>query len=107
MTSARRRELITMIKEELEGTKYHADHSTTQLRHNIKKSIGNAKIDALTTWLGMLRNVKGETFYKKKIEGIRATCAQPITNFFVGWIARRWKTFLFYFIFYFMVICLL
>ena len=89
MTSARRRELITMIKEELERTKYHADHSTTQLRHNIKKSIGNAKIDALATWLGMLRNVKGETFYKKKIEGIRATRAQPITNFFVGWIARR------------------
>ena len=80
--SARRRELIDQIKTELTRTANHADHTTRQLRKNIEKSMGNAKTDALEVWLDMLRNVKGETFFRKKIDNIRRTGAQPITNFF-------------------------
>ena len=80
--SARRKELIDQIRIELTRTENHADHTTRQLRKNIEKSMGNAKTDALVVWLDMLRNVKGETFFRKKIDSIRKTRAQPITNFF-------------------------
>ena len=81
-TSTLRKELITLIKIELERTKAHAEHSTKQLRKNVQKSIGNAQIAALEIWLSMLRNVKGEIFQRKTYEGIRQTRAQPITKFF-------------------------
>ena len=88
--SARRRELIGLIKEEFQRTEYQAEHSTRQLRTNIQKSIGNAKTEALSSWLEMLRNVKGETFYRKKFESIRTPRVQPITKFSEGWSARKW-----------------
>ena len=81
-SSARRKELIILIKAELERTQAHAEHSTKQLRKNVQKSLGNAQIAALEIWLNMLRNVKGEIFQRKTYEGIRQTRAQPITNFF-------------------------
>ena len=80
--SARRKELLGLIRNEIERTESHADHTTRQLRKNVEKSMGNAKTDALVIWLDMLRNVKGETFSRKKIDSIRKTRAQPITNFF-------------------------
>ena len=70
-----------MIQTELTRTKSHADHSTRQLRKNVQKSIGNARVEALEIWLNMLRNVKGETFLRKTHDTIRATRAQPITIF--------------------------
>ena len=80
--SARRKELGDLIQTELTRTKSHADHSTRQLRKNVQKSIGNARVEALEIWLNMLRNVKGETFLRKSHDTIRATRAQPITIFF-------------------------
>ena len=80
--SARRKELLELVKKELDRTENHADHTTRQPRKNVMKSIGNAKTDALVIWLDMLRNVKGETFFRKKIDNIRKTRAQPITIFF-------------------------
>ena len=80
--SVRRKELLGLIRNEIERSESHADHTTRQLRKNVKKSTGNAKTDALVIWLDMLRNVKGETFFRKKIDSIRKTRAQPILNFF-------------------------
>ena len=60
----------------------HAEHSTRQLRQNVRKSIGNARVAALEIWLDMLRNVKGEIYLRKSFEGISTSRAQPITNFF-------------------------
>ena len=81
-TSARRRELIALLRDELDRTASHAEYTTKQLRSNVQKSIGNAKVAALEIWLEMLRNVKGEIFNKKQNENIRTTRAQPITIFF-------------------------
>ena len=78
--SARRKELIKQIEEELVGTSVHAEFTTNQLRMNARKSMGNALVPALEVWLRMLRNVKGEVFQKKQYENIRTTRAQPITN---------------------------
>ena len=75
--SARRKELLGLIRNEIERTESHADHTTRQLRKNVKKSMGNTNTDALVIWLD-----KGETFFRKKIDSIRKTRAQPITNFF-------------------------
>ena len=80
--SARRKESIEKIRKELTRTEYHADHTKRQLRKNLEKSMGNAQTDALVIWLDMLRNVKGEIFFRKKIDSIQQTRAQPITNFF-------------------------
>ena len=88
-TLARRRELITLIWDELERTVSHAEYTTKQLRSNVQKSIGNTKVAALEIWLEMLRNAKSEIFNKKQNENIRTTRAQPITIFFEGWRARR------------------
>ena len=81
-SSARRAEIIKLINKELERTKMHAEHSTRQLRQNVRKSIGNARVAALEIWLDMLRNVKGEIYLRKSFEGISTSRAQPITNFF-------------------------
>ena len=81
-TSARRRELIALIRDELERTVPHAEYTTKKLRSNVQKSIGNAKVAALEIWLEILRNVKGKIFDKKQNENIRTTRAQPITNYF-------------------------
>ena len=62
--------LIRRIKGELERTQSHMDHTTRQLRHNIKKSMCNSRIAALVIWLDMLRNVKGETFQRKVSENM-------------------------------------
>ena len=82
--SARRQELITLIKNELDRTKNHAEHTTKQLRHNEQKSLGNAQVAALEIWLDMLRNVKGELFHRKTFEGTGKKRAQPITIFLGG-----------------------
>ena len=82
LISARRKELLHLVQLELERTQYVADHSTIQLRKNVKKSSGNAKMSALEIWLTMLRNIKGETFLRKQKEKIQKTRAQPITIFF-------------------------
>ena len=37
--SARRKELLSLISKELDRTQAHMDHSTRQLRYNMKKSI--------------------------------------------------------------------
>ena len=79
----RRKELLLQIEEELVRTSAHAEYSTKQLRHNVRKSMGNALVPALEVWLRMLRNVKGEVLQKKQYENIGRTRAQPITNFFV------------------------
>ena len=59
--SARRKELIKQIEEEL---------MRTSLRQNNYKSIqgsmGNALVPILEVWLRILRNVKGEVFQKKQ-----------------------------------------
>ena len=86
--SVRRKELLLQIEEELVRTSAHAEYSTKQLRHNVRKSMGNALVPALEVWLRMLRNVKGEVLQKKQYENIGRTRAQPITNFF----ARRTGT---------------
>ena len=80
--SARRRELVSLIRDELERTASHAEYTTRQLRVNVQRSLGNAKVAELEIWLDMLRNVKGEIFNLKQNENIRRTRAQPITNFF-------------------------
>ena len=81
-TCARRKEPVSLIQTELKRTEHHAEHTTRQLRCNMLKSLGNARIAALEIWLDMLRNVKGEIFLKKHTEGIQKTRAQPITIFF-------------------------
>ena len=45
--SGRRKEVLTLVRKELERTEHHADHTTRQLWKNVLKSLGNAKTDAL------------------------------------------------------------
>ena len=75
---------VILIREELDRTESHAEYTTKQLRSNVMKSLGNAKVAAFEIWLEMLRNVKGEMFNKKQYENISSARAQPITNFFRG-----------------------
>ena len=80
--SAHRRELVALIRDELQRTASHAEYTTRQLRLNVQRSLGNAKVAELEIWLEMLRNVKGEILNTKQNENIRRTRAQPITIFF-------------------------
>ena len=53
-----RKEIIKTIQEHLRRTKYHPDHNVQQLRRNISRSIGNANITSLQTWLRMISDIK-------------------------------------------------
>ena len=66
--SVRRKELLQQIEKELVRTSAHAEYSTKQLRHNARRSMGNALVPALEVWLQMLRNVKCEVFKKRNMK---------------------------------------
>ena len=72
-----------MIQENLRRTKYNIDHDAQQLRRNISKSIGNANMTSLQTWLRMIRTAKKGKLQDKQQERIVALRAQPITRFLV------------------------
>ena len=78
-----RKELIKLIQENLRRTKYNTDHDVQQLRKNISKSIGNANVTSLQTWLRMIRTVKEGKLQDKQQERIAKLRTQPITRFLV------------------------
>ena len=79
--SKRRKELIKLIDEELERTRYFGDFEIRQLRRNMTKSKGNANTAVLETWLGMIRNMKESVVMLKRETRLTKTRMQSITRF--------------------------
>ena len=77
----RRRELLTLIDEELERTKMFGDFEIHQLRRNLLKSKNTATTAALEVWLDMTRKVKESTIMLKRETRLATTRMQSITRF--------------------------
>ena len=76
-----RRELTRLLQIELDRTAKFGEFETRQLRKNIKKTIGNAQTEALSTWLTMIREVKESNILLRRENRIRETRMQSITRF--------------------------
>ena len=76
-----RKEIVKMINEHLKRTKSNPDHNVQQLYRNIARSLRNANVMPLQTWLRMIRTVKECKLQDKNHERIPELRAQPITRF--------------------------
>ena len=77
------KEIVKMINEHLKRTKSNPDHNVQQLRRNIARSLGNANVMSLQTWLRMIRTVKECKLQDKNQERIPELRAQPMSRFLV------------------------
>ena len=81
MRITKRKEIVKMINEHLKRTKSNPDHNVQQLYRNIARSLRNANVMPLQTWLRMIRTVKECKLQDKNHERIPELRAQPITRF--------------------------
>ena len=83
MRIMKRQEIVKMINEHIKRTKRNPDHNVQQHGRNIARSIGNANMMSLQTWLRMIRTVKECQIQNKNQERIPELRAQSITRFLV------------------------
>ena len=85
----RRRELITLIREELQRTESNAEYTTKQLRSNVMKSLGNAKVATLETCLEICEMLKERCSIRNSMRIYVALVRSLSRTSFVGWTALR------------------
>ena len=87
-STERRQEIVQILEEHLKRTKYDTTWEVQQLRENIKRSLGNANIESLRTWVRMIRSVKECKISNKPQDRVHDMRAQPITRFFRRTVTR-------------------